>query len=715
MSAKPVKNSDTDEALATPESTSLISGKDAKMKKPGKRTTKSQKITIKEGKKDSGHAEPESDHIVKTKKRTRITKATNAKTGVKEPADNSEIPEKETVGEIIPEENIAVEEEQDQEREIEPGTEGYPEDAPADENKIDSQVFTNFASFNKQDLCKIFEDLINTRNVNEIRDDIEAIKINFYKKYKAEIETLKRKFIEDGGEPESFQTPVDPWEEKMKELLKKYRSLRTEQNRIQDDEKVENLKRKYGIIEEIKELINSEESINKTFHEFRELQTRWREIGVVPQQNLNDLWETYHHHVEKFYDYIKINKELRDLDLKKNLELKIQLCEKTESLLLEPNIINAFSLLQKYHEQWREIGPVPKEKKNEIWERFREATSKINKKHQTYYQELKESQRKNLESKTILCEKAEAIISGSLQQHREWVSGTKEILELQRVWKTIGFAPKKENNKIYARFRSACDKFFERKREFYSRTLEEQNNNLQIKLDLCAQAEFLKDSTDWKRTSEEFIRLQKKWKEIGPVPRKQSDAVWKRFRSACDSFFERKTEFFSKIDNTYESNLQAKENLINEILEYNNSENVNDSLEKLQEFQRKWMDIGFVPFNKKEEIQNRFRDAVNKFYDSLEMDDFKKNILKFKNRLDSILKKPKPELKLRFEREKYMNKLQQLKTDIGVWENNIGFFSNSRNADSMIKEFEAKIREAKITIRTLEEKINLIDELDFDL
>jgi len=423
----------------------------------------------------------------------------------------------------------------------------------------------NYFLLSKEDLVKTLAEILGAKPVHEIRRDVEAIKVNFYKKHRAEIEIRRKKFIEGGGLAEEFEVPADPVEEKIGELLKKYRDLRMEYNRNQDDAKVDNLRMRQEIIEEIKDLINSEESINKTFQEFRDLQYRWREIGSIPQQNINDLWETYHHHVEKFYDYIKINKELRDLDLKRNLESKIQLCEKAENLLLEPNVVNAFASLQKFHEQWREIGPVPKEKRTEIWERFKEATSKINKKHQHFYQELKETQKKNLDSKIQLSEKAEEIAKEVLENHKDYVRRTNDILELQKVWKTIGFAPKKDNNRIYGRFRAACDSFFERKRKFYAQNLQEQDSNHKMKLELCIQAEGLQESTDWKKATDEFIHFQRRWKEIGPAPRKHSEQVWKRFRTACDRFFARKTEFFSTIDNTFEKNLEAKEALIKEI------------------------------------------------------------------------------------------------------------------------------------------------------
>ncbi|HYW94541.1 MAG TPA: DUF349 domain-containing protein [Bacteroidales bacterium] len=572
----------------------------------------------------------------------------------------------------------------------------------------------NYNLLSREDLVGMLEDLISSKNISDIRDEVEAIKIAFYKKQRTDHEKAKEEFVANGGNSDEFEAEEDPEEEKFKNLLKKFKDLKVDISRVDDDEKEANLREKYKIIEEIKELVNRDESINKTFQEFRDLQRRWHDVGVVPQQSLKDLWETYHYHVEKFYDYIKINKELRDLDLKKNMESKIGLCEKAEALLLEPNVVNAFQTLQNYHDQWREIGPVPKEKRTEIWERFKDATSKINKRHQHYYQELKESQKKNLESKTVLCEKSEELAKLNPSSHDEWVKKTNEMLELQKVWKTIGFAPKKDNNRIYARFRSACDLFFEKKREFYAQNMQEQQNHLQQKLDLCVQAEALQDSTDWKGTTDEMIRLQKKWKSIGPVPRKFSDEVWKRFRAACDRFFNQKSDFFSKIDTTYEKNLEAKEKLIEEIVNLKLTDNQKDNLKKLNDFQRRWSQIGFVPYEKKDEIMQNFREAINSHYDNLEMDDHKKSMLKFRNKLENISQKPRPGIKMRFEREKLMNKLQQIRNDISLWENNIGFFADTQKAESMVKDFEQKIEDAKARIKLLEEKIILIDELDTD-
>jgi hypothetical protein len=575
---------------------------------------------------------------------------------------------------------------------------------------LEKEEVIDYSSLSKKDLVDTLKDILDNKSVLQIRNDVEIIKINFYKKHKTDIEKKRKNFLQEGGDIEDFKVEEDPLERMLKEYLKKYKEIKAEYNKKLEDEKLENLGKKYQIIEEIKDLVNRKESINKTFHEFRELQKEWRAIGLVPQQNVKDLWETYHHHVEAFYDYIKINKELRDLDLKKNLESKIELCENAEELLLEPNIISAFNELQKLHEQWREIGPVPADMRVEIWERFKETTSKINKKHQEYFLNLKKEQKKNLEAKTVLCEKVEEINGTALTSHKEWENKSNEIIELQKVWKTIGFAPKKDNNKIYNRFRTACDNFFNNKREFYSQNREQQNDNLQLKTDLCVQAESVQDSEEWKKTTEELITLQKRWKEIGSVPYKYSDKIWRRFRQACDKFFERKEAYFSQIDNSYEQNLNKKKELIKKIENLNISDNVEESLKKLKEFQREWAEIGFVPYKNKDEIQDKYRNAINKKFDELNVDENRKNILKFKTKLDNLKNKPNGIQRIRQERDKYTNKLKQLENDIVLWENNIGFFTKTKNAESMINGVESKIEDAKKRIALLKEKIRLIDE-----
>ncbi len=572
----------------------------------------------------------------------------------------------------------------------------------------------DYSGYTKQELADTLSLIIDNRPTSEIREDVDRIKVFFYKKLKAEAEERKNKFLEGGGKIEDYRSWVDPLEVQVKHLLDKYRERKTDYSKVQEAEKFENLKKKNEIIDKIKDLVNREESINKTFHDFRSLQNDWHAVGVVPQSSLKDLWENYHHVVEMFYDYIKINKELRDLDLKKNLESKVILCEKTEELLLEPNPVNAFRLLQDYHNQWREIGPVPPESKNEIWDRFKEATSQINKRHHEYFENQKDDQRKNLEAKLALCEEVEAINILEIKNFRDFDEKADKVVALQKTWRTIGFAPKKQNNKVYQRFRDACDAFFEKKRSFYTDNKETQVNNLQLKTDLCVQAEALQESTDWKNTSDALIRLQKEWKAIGPVPRKQSEKTWKRFRKACDQFFNRKSEHFAKQDTSFEDNLNAKLAIIEELEKFEPGADVHAAFEYLKELQKKWSDIGFVPFNMKEEVTNRYRNALNKEFDKLKIGEEDRNILKYKTKLESLKSNPKSSRKVHNEREKFFIKIKQLEGDIVLWENNIGFFAKSANADTMIREVKDRIESAKKMIKTLEEKVRMIDQSGLD-
>ena len=570
----------------------------------------------------------------------------------------------------------------------------------------------DYSKFSVDELISTLSILISGRPIHVIRDDVDRIKTYFYKKLRAENESTRKKFIDDGGNEEDFKPEPDPREEDFKDLLNKYKSRKYDHNKQLELEKQANLEEKFRIIEGLKGLINKEESINKTFQEFWEYQKKWRSVGLVPQSKLKDLWENYHYHVEKFYDYIKINKELRDLDLKKNMEAKMLLCEKTEALLLKDDSVSNFRILQKYHEQWREIGPVHTDIKEQLWERFKTATAKINKKHQQYYEDLKSTLKKNLEAKSELCEKVESMLEEEKPAHKFWVNKSKEVIEIQKTWKTIGFAPKKYNNQVYERFRKACDVFFSQKRKFYAENKELQKNNLQLKMDLCIQAEGVQGSEEWKKTTEELILLQKEWKEIGPVPKNVSEKVWKRFRTACDNFFNRKSEYYSTIDQKYDLNFVAKEELIEKINKHQFGENVNQSFEELKDFQKQWSEIGFVPIKKKEEISQKYRKSIDNLFDKLEVDDEKKNVLRYKNKLENLKSVSRGKDKLEGEREKFVSRLKQLESDIILWENNIGFFAKSKNADSMIKEVSQKIDQAKENLRVLEKKIKMIDDLN---
>jgi hypothetical protein len=561
----------------------------------------------------------------------------------------------------------------------------------------------------KEQLAKRLKYVLKDFPVEHIKEEVEAIKSAFYKKLKAEQEDLKRRFVESGELEENFSAPLDTLEIDLKNMLREFKARRAEFTRKLEEEKANNLQAKLDVIEGINDLINKQESLNDTFNHFRELQEKWRNIGSIPQNKVHDLWETYNLTVEKFYGYIKINKELRDLDLKRNLEAKIDLCQKAEQLLLEPTIVKAFKTLQGYHERWREIGPVPIEKKEEVWERFREATTKINKRHQEYFEGLKDQLQKNLEAKLELCDKAEALAELKLHSPREWEGKSKSIIELQTIWKTIGFAPKKDNNQVYDRFRKACDLFFANKREFYKTYKDEQMDNLQLKTELCMQAEKMKDSTDWRRTTDEFIKIQKRWKEVGPVPRKNADALWKRFRSACDAFFENKSAYFSKKDEKQEENLKLKEALIEEVKAFVPSEDSEVNFKSLQDFQHRWSEIGHVPIKLKDSINQEFRKHINHYFDNLNLNEFEKNVEKFRNKIENYKSTDYSSDRITLERNKIINKLKQLENDITVWENNIGFFAKSKKSEALVREFKNKIETGRRNIKLLNKKLDMLD------
>ena len=576
-----------------------------------------------------------------------------------------------------------------------------------EEAQPESQMATDEQSLvgkSKAELVELFAQLLETKPVQSLRGDAEAIKIAFYKLRRADVEAQRKEFIDAGGNEEEFSPSVDGEEVNLKELFARYRKMRDEFVAGLENAKEENLKIKLAIIDELKELVNSDETLNHTFNKFRELQQRWKETGPVPQANVKDTWETYNLHVENFYNFIKINKELRDLDLKKNYEAKISLCEQAETLVMEPSIVSAFRKLQKLHDEWRETGPVANEFKEPLWERFKLASSRINKAHQEHFESLKGEQQKNLEMKTELCVKAEELSEQMITSRKEWNKANDRLLEIQKVWKTIGFAPKKDNTRIYERFRNACDRFFALKRDYYAQLKAEMDHNLQLKNEICEAAESIKDSEDWKKTADELIALQKRWKEIGTVSRRHSDAVWKRFRAACDYFFERKAAHFSSVDNEQERNLQAKRELLEQMKACDVKEG---GFEAIKAFQRKWNEIGYVPIKQKDALQKQYKEVVDAMFATLRGSEHDRSMDRFRSKLSSM--KASGEKRLRSERERLYNKVKQLEADIALLENNIGFFAHSKNAESMINDVRVKIAKAKAEMAETIEKVKLID------
>ena len=584
-----------------------------------------------------------------------------------------------------------------------------PEEEAAEELAAQKPEEDKFAGKGKEELVALFARMLEEQPVQSIRRDVEALKIAFYRIRRAEVEAARRRFVEEGGAEEDFAPSVDGAEIQLKEQFKEYRRRRDAFIANLEAEKEANLKVKQAIIEELKELVNSDETLNHTFNKFRELQQRWKDTGIVPQQHVKDLWETYNLHVENFYSFIKINKELRDLDLKKNYEQKVALCEQAEALVLEPSVVEAFHKLQKLHDEWRETGPVANEYKEALWERFKAASSRINKQHQEHFETLKGEQVKNLELKTGLCVATEELSSQPLTTRKEWNRASDRLLEIQKTWKTIGFAPKKDNNRIYERFRTACDRFFEAKRQFYAGMKTEMEHNLQLKIEICEAAESLMNSEEWKKATDELIALQARWKQIGAVSRRHSDAVWKRFRAACDKFFERKASHFASVDGEHEENLQKKLALLAEMA---GADVKAGGYEVIRELQRRWGEIGFVPIKQKDAIQKKYKAAVDELFNTLRGSERDRSMGRFREKVSSF--KASGDRRLRSERERLYNKVRQLEQEIGLLENNIGFFAKSKNAEALVADVRAKIERAREEMASTIEKVKLIDKQDQD-
>ena len=585
-----------------------------------------------------------------------------------------------------------------------------PENATPEEPG--GQATISFDNLSKDQLIEKLEEIVELPINESVKNQVDAIKHAYYKLKRTETENAKQAFIAAGGEEENFQTETDETEEKLKSLLQSFKEKKASLIAEEEKKKETNLAAKLAIIEKLKVLIESQDDFYKVYNEFKKLQQEWKEIKQVPQANVNDLWKEYQLYSEKFYDLLKINNEMRDYDFKKNLELKEALCEAVERLENEPDTISAFHQLQKLHQEWREIGPVAKEFRDSIWERFKKASTVINKRHQEHFDALKELELRNLAEKTAICEEMEAIDYDSLKSFKDWDEKNKQVLELQEKWKTIGFAPKKSNIKIFERFRAACDLFFQRKSEFYKEIKESMDENLKKKEALCEKAEALKDSQDWKETTDKLIALQKEWKTIGTVSRKYSDAVWKRFISACDYFFEQKNIHFSSQKTEELDNLKAKKEIIEKINAIDESLPATEVIPVIREYMSEWNNIGFVPFRDKDKIYKEYRSAVDKHFDRLKIDESERRLQSFKSNLRDIKSGgDRSKNRILNEREKLMKTYEHLKNDIQTYENNIGFLSvSSKGGGGLVKEMMRKIETLKEELKLIEKKIEVIDE-----
>ena len=563
---------------------------------------------------------------------------------------------------------------------------------------------------NKLQLVEMLEETVQNLDVQAIKDKIAAIRIHFNKLNKEDMDNELQQFLQNGGSEESFQHAEDPLELRFNEAFGIFKANRAKMNEDLEKQKVENLANKQAILEELKGIIASDESLKKTYDDFRALQDRWKEIGPVPANESSNLWNTYHFLVEQFFDKVRIGRELRDLDMKKNLEAKIELCEKAEELLDEKSMTKAFKALQKLHEDWKEVGPVPQEKKEEVWERFKAASDKINAIRREHYAKLEESQKANLEAKKALCDKAEELLNADYTSVNAWQKKSDELSEIFGVWKTVGLASKKDNEEIWVRFKAAMDAFFQKKKEFFASMKDKQNENLERKTQLCAEAEALMESTDWKNATEQLKKIQEEWKTIGPVPKRHTDKIWKRFRAACDTFFNRKNEHFSGRRSEEEANLAAKKALLEEIQAFQLSANRNENMDAIKAFQKRWIEIGYVPFRQKEAINKTYRELIDGLFDAMRRNQNEASTYEFRERVESWKDDPNASDRVRKEGSKLQLRIQKLREEIAVLENNIGFFSNSKNSELMRAEYEKKINQAKEDLKVLEEKLKITEE-----
>ena len=561
---------------------------------------------------------------------------------------------------------------------------------------------SEIANLDKEGVLARLAEKVGEEPSAELRNEIEALKVAFYKLHRADMDARRKAFFEENGAEAEYKPQTDEAEVQFKKLYNIYRSKRDEATALSDKEKEANYNAKLAVIEELKQLVDGEEALNTTFAKFHELQARWRNIGQVPQTKVSDLYETYNLHIENFYDYVKINKELRDLDWKRNLEAKNALCEQAEALNEAASIVEAFHKLQKLHEEWREIGPVAADYKESLWERFKAASTVINRRHQEHFEAIKAEQVKNFELKSALCDEVEKMVNEAPTSHKAWNKASERIQAIQAEWRTIGFAPKKDNNKVYDRFRAACNKFFDSKHAFYTEAKDDMTKNLEVKNALCERAEAIAEREDWAKATEDLLALQAEWKQSGTVARKYADAVWKRFRAACDKFFERKSKHFSTVDNEHSANLAAKQALLEEMAKAEVK-----SFDEIKEFQRRWSEIGFVPIRHKESLQKQYKEALDRMFAVVRGADRAQQMNKFKNKVSSM--RDAGGRGLRNEREKLYNRVKQLEQEIQTLENNIGFFAKSKGAEAMIAAVEEKIARAKRDMADAIERVKLID------
>lgn len=570
-----------------------------------------------------------------------------------------------------------------------------------------SEVVTlaDYSSLGKSELVDALISLLD-KPVETMREVVGQIKMAFYALRKAEVEAEKAEFVAAGNDEAAFEAKEDAEEARMKDVLNQLKEKRAEFNNAQEAMRQENLSKKRAIIEEIKAIAVDPDGVNKQYNRVQQLQQEFKAVGEVPATETTDLWKDYQQATESFYDLLKINKELRDYDFKKNLEIKQQLCAEAEELGAKEDVVIAFRRLQELHNQWRETGPVAKELREDLWNRFKEASSVINKKYQSFFEDRKAKEKENELAKIAICEKVENVDISLLKTYAAWDEATKEIIALQEEWKNLGFASRKVNSDLFTRFRKSCDEFFASKATFFKSMKEELSENLQKKIALCEKAEALKDSTDWKKTADALVALQKEWKTIGAVAKKQSDAVWKRFIAACDAFFEAKNKQSNNTRKVEHDNLKAKKEIIAAINAILADDAETEGGKKVRELMKKWQEVGHVPFKEKDKIYAEYKEAIDKAFDKFDMKEVKATLSNYENSISQMTDKDK----IYREREYLMRSYEQKRNELKTFENNMGFFNaTSKSGNSMVKEMERRIQKIKDDLALIEKKIELID------
>ena len=544
---------------------------------------------------------------------------------------------------------------------------------------------------------------------NASKADIDSLKQAFYKLHNAEQEAAKQQHVDNGGSIEEFVPQPDAAEEEFKKVMSVIKEKRNELAAELEKQKEMNYQVKLSIIEELKDLVESPDDANKNFTEFKKLQQQWNEVTLVPQAKVNELWKNYQLYVEKFYDLLKLNNEFREYDFKKNLEIKTHLCEAAEKLAEEPDVVSAFHQLQKLHAEFRDTGPVAKELREEIWARFKAASTVVNRRHQQHFEAQKEAERNNLDQKTVICEIIEGIDYSELTTFAAWDNKTQEVIALQSKWKTIGYAPQKMNVKIFERFRKACDEFFHKKSDFFKQLKENMNENLEKKRALCEKAESLKDSTDWKATAEILAKLQKEWKTIGPVAKKHSDAIWKRFITACDYFFEQKNKATSSQRSLEQENLEKKKAILEKLAAIGKDADAEEAVQQVRDLMKEWNGIGYVPIKDKDKIYKQYRTLIDNLFERFNLNASNKKLSNFKSSISTI-QDGNPQTLYR-EREKLVRVAENMKNELLTYENNLGFLNaSSKKGNSLLTELNRKVEKLKGDIELIKQKIKVIDD-----